>query len=113
MGHKFGKILIFVLVLLSFAYIGNNFVFANAEDIVPATSENVVLVADEESKQEIIENETTSDSEEVHIRINDDEVPLYASENTDATYLTYVGVVIIGAVLIFGGVYLFIKFKVD
>ena len=113
MGHKFGKILIFVLVLLSFAYMGNNFALANAEEIMPITTENVMLVSDIESKQEVIKNETVSDTEEVQIRINDDEVPLYASENTDATYFTYIGVVIIGAVLIFGGVYLFIKFKVD
>ena len=88
--------------------------------IVPIKSaraaENTVAQGEQVQSENSAVDEASSEdeeSEEVEIAIDDEEVPLYADSGSETSYVIYVWIVAIGALLIFGGVYLFYKRESD
>lgn len=95
---------------------------AFAQDVELVGDENTIRVesiveepqeeAQDEATTDVAVNENDDDMQE-QITINDEEVPLYAGETSLLSYVLYAWVLIIGAILIFGGVYIFIRKRTE
>lgn len=121
MDFRFAKCLSIALFSFVVFFTVSTTVFA--EDFSIDTVKNDVVVMADNNVQQNNEaakvseelgdaKDTASDeTEEVLIKIDEEEVPLYASSTNKMTYVTYVCVVLLGAVVIFGGAYMFFKSK--